>query len=103
MYSPKHTPPFSPRLNFTEARNDSSQKIPTSSELSDRIGGNLTRHSGRGWGVQTPGSPFQPVVTARSELRDVLFLALSVTFLFAYEISRESLNGFAPNSQERRV
>ena len=36
----------------------------------------------------------------------VLFLALSVTFLFflfAYEISREPLNGFAPNLQGRRV
>ena len=28
---------------------------------------------------------------------------LSVTFLFVYEISRESLNGFAPNSHERRI
>ena len=36
--------------------------------------------------------------TAHSELRKVLFLALSVTFLFVYEISREPLNGFAPNS-----
>jgi len=33
--------------------------------------------------------------TARSELRKVMFLALSVTFLFVYEISREPLNGFA--------
>jgi len=41
------------------------------------------------------------VFTARSELREVLFLALSVTFLFVYEISREPLNGFAPNSQGR--
>ena len=42
--------------------------------------------------------------TARSELREVMFLALSVTFLL-YEISREPqpLNGFAPNSQGRRV
>ena len=30
-------------------------------------------------------------------------MALSVTFLFAYEISRQPLNGFAPNSQGRRV
>jgi len=37
--------------------------------------------------------------TAHSELRKVLFLALSVTFLFVYEISREPLNGFAPISQ----
>jgi len=37
--------------------------------------------------------------TARGELRKVLFLALSVTFLFVREISREPLNGFAPNSQ----
>ena len=43
------------------------------------------------------------VCTACSELRKVLFLALSVTFLFVYEISWEPLNGFAPNSQERRV
>jgi len=43
------------------------------------------------------------VVTARSELRKVLFLALSVTFLFVYEIPRESPNGFAPTSQGRRV
>jgi len=34
----------------------------------------------------------------------VLFLALSVTlFLFVNQISRERLNGFAPNSQGRRV
>jgi len=32
-----------------------------------------------------------------------LFLALCVTFLFVYEIHREALNGFAPNSQVRRV
>jgi len=38
--------------------------------------------------------------TARSELRKVLFLALSVTILFVSEVSREPLNGFAPNSQE---
>jgi len=31
------------------------------------------------------------------------FLALSVTFLFVYDICREPLNGFAPNSHERRV
>ena len=37
---------------------------------------------------------------ARSELRKVLFLALSVTFLFVPQISREPLNGFASNSQE---
>ena len=40
------------------------------------------------------------VFTARSELRKVLFLALSVSFLFVYEIYPEPLNGFAPNSQE---
>jgi len=34
------------------------------------------------------------LITARSELRKVLFLALSATFLFVYEISREPLNGF---------
>jgi len=31
------------------------------------------------------------------------FLALPVTFLFVCEISRDRLNGFAPNSQGRRV
>jgi len=48
-------------------------------------------------------SPTPSLFTTRSELRDVLFLALSVTFLFVYEISREPLNGFSPNSQGRRV
>jgi len=39
-------------------------------------------------------------ITGRSELRKILFfLALSVTFLFVYEMSRKQLNGFAPNSQ----
>ena len=43
-------------------------------------------------------------VTAPSELRKVLFLAPSVCgVLFAYKISREPLNGFAPNSHGRRV
>jgi len=43
-------------------------------------------------------------ITARSELRKVLFLAPSVcVFLFVYEMSQEPLNGFAPNSQGRRV
>ena len=32
-----------------------------------------------------------------------MFLALSVTFLFVYEISREPLNEFVPNSQGRCV
>ena len=41
--------------------------------------------------------------TTSSELRKVPFSALSVTFLFVYEISGEPLNGFAPNSQGRRV
>jgi len=42
--------------------------------------------------------------SARSELRKVLFLAPSVCgFLYAYEISRELLNGFVPNSHGRRV
>jgi len=42
--------------------------------------------------------------TRCSELRKVLFLAPSVCgFLFVYEISRKSLNGFAPNSHGRRV
>jgi len=43
------------------------------------------------------------VITACSELRRVLFLVLSVTFLFVYKISREPLNGFVPNSQGRCV
>jgi len=42
------------------------------------------------------------VVTARSELCKVLFLALSVTF-FVYEVSLELLNGFALNSHRRHV
>jgi len=42
-------------------------------------------------------------ITARSELREVLFLALSVTFLFVHEISRKPLNGFATNSHGRRI
>jgi len=33
----------------------------------------------------------------------VLFLELSVSFLFVTQISPERLNGFAPNSQGRRV
>jgi len=41
--------------------------------------------------------------TAGSELRKVLFLALSVTSLFVYEISREPPNGFAPTLHRRRV
>jgi len=45
--------------------------------------------------------------TARSKLRKVLFLVLSVPFclflLFVNQISREWLNGFVPNSQGRRV
>ena len=45
----------------------------------------------------------QCLFTARSELRKVLFLTPSMTFLFVYEISWEPLNGFAPNSQGRRV
>ena len=43
------------------------------------------------------------VITAPSELRKVLFLAPSVCGFCLYEISREPLNGFAPNSQKRRV
>ena len=41
-------------------------------------------------------------VTARSEIWKVLFLALSACD-FLYEIFREPLNGFAPNSHGRRV
>ena len=51
----------------------------------------------------TPHGDSSPVITARSELRKVLFLALSVTFLFMNEMSRELLNELAPNSQRRRV
>jgi len=44
------------------------------------------------------------VVTARSELWKVLFLATSVCgLLFVYEISREPLNRFASSSHGRRV
>jgi len=44
------------------------------------------------------------IISARSELRKVLFFgAVSLCFLFMYEISREPLNGFAPKSHERRV
>jgi len=44
------------------------------------------------------------IITTRSELWKVLFLAPSVCFfLFVYAISRESLNGFAPNSYGRCV
>ena len=32
-----------------------------------------------------------------------VFFTLSVTFLFVHEISPEPLNGFAPNSQGRRI
>ena len=43
--------------------------------------------------------------TARSELQRVLFLAPSVCgfLLVVYEISRELLNEYAPNSHRRRV
>jgi len=41
------------------------------------------------------------VVTAHSELRKVLFLALSVTFFVC--VSLEPLNGFATHSHGRRV
>jgi len=44
------------------------------------------------------------LITARSELRKILFLAPSVCgFLFVCEISREPLNRFSPNSHGRRV
>jgi len=43
------------------------------------------------------------MITTRSELHKVLFLVLSVTFLFVYEISWEPLNGFVPNSHGRRI
>ena len=43
------------------------------------------------------------IFTACSELRKVLFWALSVAFLFVSEISREPLNRFSPYSRGRRV
>jgi len=47
------------------------------------------------------------LIAARSKLRKVLFLAtvcdFFVLFLFVPQISREPLNGFAPNSHGRRV
>jgi len=45
------------------------------------------------------------VFIARSELRKVLLLVPSVCGLFVcvYEISREPLNGLAPNSHRRRL
>ena len=43
------------------------------------------------------------IFAARSQLHKVLVLAMSVTFLLVYEISLESLNGFALNPQEIRV
>jgi len=44
------------------------------------------------------------LITTCSELRKVLFLTPSVSvFWFVYEISREPLNVFAPNSQGKRV
>jgi len=43
------------------------------------------------------------VITAHSKLCKLLFLALSVTFLFVNQISWELLNGFALNYQGRRV
>jgi len=45
----------------------------------------------------------QSLITARSELRKVLFLSPSVCFFPVYETSREPLNGFASNSHGRRV
>jgi len=41
--------------------------------------------------------------TTGSKLRKVLFLVLSVTFLFVDEIFLEPLNGFAPNSRGSHV
>ena len=64
------------------------------------------------WRFRTPSFPScmtkkrcgQWVITTRSELQKVLFLAPSVcVFLFVYEISREQLKGFASNSHRRRV
>jgi len=60
----------------------------------------------KGW--RFTGPPWMSVrcvVTARSELRKVLFLPPPVCefFVCVYEISREPLNGFEPNSQGRRA
>jgi len=45
-----------------------------------------------------------PIIAALSELRKVLFLAPSVCIvLFVYEMYREPLNEFAPNSHAKRV
>ena len=56
--------------------------------------------------TQLPGSPLsRGFITARMQRTtecSVLCACLWL-FLFVYEISREPLNGFAPNSQERRV
>ena len=49
---------------------------------------------------------FPIIFTACSKLREVLLLALSVTFCFflvVNQVSREPLNGFAPNSHWRCV
>jgi len=44
------------------------------------------------------------IFTAHSELWKVLFLVPSVCgFLFVYEITQETLNGFVQNSDGRRV
>ena len=43
--------------------------------------------------------PYDGIITALNGLHKVLFLTLSVTFLFVYEISWELLNEFVPNSQ----
>ena len=64
--------------------------------------GPLTAEIGSGvWGTPTSFNGFYVLacVTARH-----LFLASSVCgFLFVHEIFREPLNGFAPNSHERRA
>jgi len=44
------------------------------------------------------GSKKSCLITARSYLWEVVFGAVSLCFLFLYEISREPLNEFAPNS-----
>ena len=52
------------------------------------------------------GTYFYVINAVLSELphaSKILLLALSVTFLFVPQISREPLNGFAPNSQGTRV
>ena len=87
-----HHPSFAQSFTATVLKPDHSHFIPPSS-LKTRTGSSAVLND----------FYFQSF-TARSELLMVLFLGPSVcVFLFVYEISREPLNGFAPNSHGRRV